>query len=168
MFQSLLCWIMVCKILQKPIKGAGSRGFNPCYVGLWSVRPSSLRGLTTIESFNPCYVGLWSVRFCNQGNDFPLRSFNPCYVGLWSVSVSHISRCSSCGGFQSLLCWIMVCKDITRKLDPSEVRVFQSLLCWIMVCKPRWIAPALPANRFNPCYVGLWSVSQSQCVPLCP
>ena len=37
-FQSLLCWIMVCKGKGTPTGNARSRSFNPCYVGLWSVR----------------------------------------------------------------------------------------------------------------------------------
>ena len=37
-FQSLLCWIMVCKWCRFPRGAAGHACFNPCYVGLWSVR----------------------------------------------------------------------------------------------------------------------------------
>ena len=37
--------------------------------------------------------------------------------------------------FQSLLCWIMVCKGYQLKLSKQDI-MFQSLLCWIMVCKP--------------------------------
>ncbi len=61
--------------------------------------------------------------------------------------------------FQSLLCWIMVCKDIlgNRWLNTPW---FQSLLCWIMVCKPFVTGRRMAAAKcFNPCYVGLWSVS---------
>ena len=36
--------------------------------------------------------------------------------------------------FQSLLCWIMVCKS-KRIMDSEIEATFQSLLCWIMVCK---------------------------------
>jgi len=36
--------------------------------------------------------------------------------------------------FQSLLCWIMVCKGIVSDLIAKR-QLFQSLLCWIMVCK---------------------------------
>jgi len=39
-----------------------------------------------IGGFNPCYVGLWSVRFLPFSGRFGNRCFNPCYVGLWSVS----------------------------------------------------------------------------------
>jgi len=43
--------------------------------------------------------------------------------------------------FQSLLCWIMVCKSVAHIDDVLLLVVFQSLLCWIMVCKsicPAW------------------------------
>ena len=36
--------------------------------------------------------------------------FNPCYVGLWSVSVPPANPLTLLYEFQSLLCWIMVCK----------------------------------------------------------
>jgi len=39
--------------------------FNPCYVGLWSVRTTDSSIETIYGSFNPCYVGLWSVRLRN-------------------------------------------------------------------------------------------------------
>ena len=115
-FQSLLCWIMVCKTLKpKPPKYPkrsfnpcyvglwsvsgqnpyryrvrGIRRFNPCYVGLWSVRPAHLPIAKNGTSFNPCYVGLWSVRLSITPTATSLICFNPCYVGLWSVR-SHNS-----------------------------------------------------------------------------
>jgi len=85
-FQSLLCWIMVCKRLTECLRNAIFRSFNPCYVGLWSV--SSFRG--------------------------------------WLLSKQDV--------FQSLLCWIMVCKYLLKKSIIANT-MFQSLLCWIMVCK---------------------------------
>ena len=39
-----------------------------------------------------------------------LPGFNPCYVGLWSVSDDEGSGGVDDYVFQSLLCWIMVCK----------------------------------------------------------
>ena len=40
---------------------------------------------------------------------------------------------------------------------------FQSLLCWIMVCKSQpFTSRELKGISFNPCYVGLWSVSPKQ------
>jgi len=36
--------------------------------------------------FNPCYVGLWSVSRRCGSLGFRVSGFNPCYVGLWSVS----------------------------------------------------------------------------------
>ena len=50
-FQSLLCWIMVCKAI----------GTGDVYI--------------TLHGFNPCYVGLWSVRraaFCLLGSGYPV------------------------------------------------------------------------------------------------
>jgi len=43
MFQSLLCWIMVCK-LGYEIADDATSCFNPCYVGLWSVSLERLGG----------------------------------------------------------------------------------------------------------------------------
>jgi len=63
-------------------------------------------------------------------------SFNPCYVGLWSVSPSHFDEYLAEWLFQSLLCWIMVCKRESGR-DMFALVQFQSLLCWIMVCKNR-------------------------------
>ena len=53
----------------------------------------------------------------------------------------------------------MVCKGIDLQEELRKLQ-FQSLLCWIMVCKmgrTRW--RGLSRDCFNPCYVGLWSVS---------
>ena len=44
MFQSLLCWIMVCKRASNPGRMCLEVGFNPCYVGLWSVRQAETAG----------------------------------------------------------------------------------------------------------------------------
>ena len=133
-------------------------------------------------SFNPCYVGLWSVRFLPFSGRFGNRCFNPCYVGLWSVS-RHLTRSSlAFNTFQSLLCWIMVCKIYGEKHFRQAITfqsllcwimvckwgffclgrrfiTFQSLLCWIMVCKVDIGLPQTILVSFNPCYVGLWSVS---------
>ena len=65
--------------------------FNPCYVGLWSVSPNTKKGLDQLVCFNPCYVGLWSVR-----------------AALFLPADHHEL-------FQSLLCWIMVCKNRGEK-----------------------------------------------------
>ena len=134
LFQSLLCWIMVCKAWASWLSWADDVSFNPCYVGLWSVRPRSVR-----------------LTIC-------LFGFNPCYVGLWSVSCVDVWRAVRPIGFQSLLCWIMVCKTLTPSVPTTalsfnpcyvglwsvrmfdqmtllKVLKFQSLLCWIMVCK---------------------------------
>ena len=53
------------------------------------------------------------------------------------------------GAFQSLLCWIMVCKDKRYQAHIFGLDLFQSLLCWIMVCKVFRSAPmalALPVS----------------------
>ena len=43
--------------------GRADESFNPCYVGLWSVRAEFAAALMASQAcFNPCYVGLWSVR----------------------------------------------------------------------------------------------------------
>ena len=85
--------------------------FNPCYVGLWSVSQDQT-GLTTVmlDSFNPCYVGLWSVSISHEPPVACHKCFNPCYVGLWSVSEVLFPVNPLLLPFQSLLCWIMVCK----------------------------------------------------------
>jgi len=44
--------------------------------------------------------------------DWSIR-FNPCYVGLWSVSEQEIREKGWKYSFQSLLCWIMVCKELS-------------------------------------------------------
>ena len=85
--------------------------------------------------FNPCYVGLWSVRSFEPLIMVFSKCFNPCYVGLWSVSHTFWHNLSQNPLFQSLLCWIMVCKTALSSVLELEVQ------------------------RFNPCYVGLWSVS---------
>ena len=110
--------------------------------------------------FNPCYVGLWSVSDCRLTPAEINVGFNPCYVGLWSVSAYRVFDLLVKATFQSLLCWIMVCKMIDRISNCENLNEFQSLLCWIMVCKTAY--PHLPkpsSTGFNPCYVGLWSVS---------
>ena len=112
-----------------------------------------------IECFNPCYVGLWSVSVMVAHFFLSISGFNPCYVGLWSVSQAPDRGADVCPEFQSLLCWIMVCKwkkypgqqginggfnpcyvglwsvSFLRPPGPPRIRWFQSLLCWIMVCK---------------------------------
>ena len=60
-FQSLLCWIMVCKYPVGAIHNITNISFNPCYVGLWSVSALACLGVFGTRCFNPCYVGLWSV-----------------------------------------------------------------------------------------------------------
>jgi len=164
-FQSLLCWIMVCKAVVLSSVSPPNTSFNPCYVGLWSVSRSirHSRFMSGSTCFNPCYVGLWSVR--PESSPIiakPKFSFNPCYVGLWSVSavVPPIVRLPST--FQSLLCWIMVCKTVgSATVCGMILPRFQSLLCWIMVCKPTALSYLNDQISFNPCYVGLWSVSSS-------
>ena len=114
----------------------------------------------TLYSFNPCYVGLWSVSDCRLTPAEINVGFNPCYVGLWSVSAYRVFDLLVKATFQSLLCWIMVCKMIDRISNCENLNEFQSLLCWIMVCKTAY--PHLPkpsSTGFNPCYIGLWSVS---------
>ena len=61
-FQSLLCWIMVCKDREASDLVGSVWGFNPCYVGLWSVSQGGGADFGDALGFNPCYVGLWSVR----------------------------------------------------------------------------------------------------------
>jgi len=95
-FQSLLCWIMVCKGTWGTTVDVVSGCFNPCYVGLWSVRLSPLTGRRHLQSFNPCYVGLWSVRLPVDPGRNQCRSFNPCYVGLWSVSFPAFGTLALC------------------------------------------------------------------------
>ena len=145
MFQSLLCWIMVCKVQNESGTAKTIMRFNPCYVGLWSVRAAA-----------------WSPA-CGAG-----QCFNPCYVGLWSVSLQNPGAFYQVYEFQSLLCWIMVCKlmlivdyqwtifgfnpcyvglwSVRCWLSPvwSAFPRFQSLLCWIMVCK-HWLTYPTPA-----------------------
>jgi len=76
----------------------------------------------------------------------PHICFNPCYVGLWSVRLSNgITLCEECQ-FQSLLCWIMVCKDFSA-FPMWCGSLFQSLLCWIMVCK--YITSRAIMNRLD-------------------
>ena len=117
-------------------------GFNPCYVGLWSVSAFICFAVSTNSCFNPCYVGLWSVSCCIDYQAYAGYSFNPCYVGLWSVRVVLLSGSKVIYQFQSLLCWIMVCKMRTG---------------W------SW---RRASTRFNPCYVGLWSVSSNPFIAL--
>jgi len=52
--------------------------------------------------------------------------FNPCYVGLWSVSSCFHSDMPLFISFQSLLCWIMVCKS--RKGQNDAVGILVSIL----------------------------------------
>ena len=144
MFQSLLCWIMVCKLTFFGLAFLALTCFNPCYVGLWSVRVSTVFGGFCLACFNPCYVGLWSVSWLEKLLEclfslfqsllcwimvckperltIPIRSgtlsFNPCYVGLWSVSLRfHPLIHPPAIEFQSLLCWIMVCKKFIANYD---------------------------------------------------
>ena len=112
-----------------------------------------------ILCFNPCYVGLWSVRFWQWSDISFLHGFNPCYVGLWSVRPCDLVLVRSLWVFQSLLCWIMVCKGRRTDRALRHWHLFQSLLCWIMVCKTTTTSCSnTTAFCFNPCYVGLWSV----------
>ena len=67
-------------------------------------------------SFNPCYVGLWSVSLVALTVNLIFLGFNPCYVGLWSVRGLDNSKHPIYPRFQSLLCWIMVCKHPGRHL----------------------------------------------------
>ena len=72
-------------------------------------------------SFNPCYVGLWSVRDYSLATFQEQKSFNPCYVGLWSVRFVADPEDGENTMFQSLLCWIMVCKEgQPREGQPRE------------------------------------------------
>mgnify|MGYP006916487748 CR=1 FL=1 len=52
---------MVCKLTFFGLAFLALTCFNPCYVGLWSVRVSTVFGGFCLACFNPCYVGLWSV-----------------------------------------------------------------------------------------------------------
>ena len=110
LFQSLLCWIMVCKDEEMMKLLEEKVGFNPCYVGLWSVRALIMTFVKIGICFNPCYVGLWSVRQDHTPSVDIRTRFNPCYVGLWSVRISSCVVVFIHNMFQSLLCWIMVCK----------------------------------------------------------
>ena len=93
------------------VSDAVSASFNPCYVGLWSVSTHYAAAGRSKSGFNPCYVGLWSVSRVGNSGTAPSDCFNPCYVGLWSVSCDHADQGDGQFEFQSLLCWIMVCKS---------------------------------------------------------
>ena len=111
LFQSLLCWIMVCKRVAI-IMGGSMLGFQSllCWIMVCKTVSSVLFSVI-MRCFNPCYVGLWSVRDCQHPNG---------RLDKW---------------FQSLLCWIMVCKFGLHEVYLVPYFSFQSLLCWIMVCK---------------------------------
>jgi len=110
LFQSLLCWIMVCKTLTQRPPSKIPVSFNPCYVGLWSVRELSLRAVADHCLFQSLLC--WIMVCKKHGPEClaVVKSFNPCYVGLWSVRRTKYNSRDSCQAFQSLLCWIMVCK----------------------------------------------------------
>jgi len=112
LFQSLLCWIMVCK----------------------SATP--MRTKMAKFSFNPCYVGLWSVSEIVLSEDDRGWLFQSllCWIMVCKVSIVP-SWPFVYNLFQSLLCWIMVCKMELRPIVYDPDTMFQSLLCWIMVCK---------------------------------
>ena len=57
---------MVCKCSAKVYRRSFEARFNPCYVGLWSVRGLICKRSLENFSFNPCYVGLWSVRWAGR------------------------------------------------------------------------------------------------------
>jgi len=120
--------------------------------------PGSHSGIVQPYSFNPCYVGLWSV------SSLPIRPMRCWYMFqsllCWIMVCKLLPKATIRWAlkFQSLLCWIMVCKSPTL-VAPCMALQFQSLLCWIMVCK--WYCVICHMARppgFNPCYVGLWSV----------
>ena len=134
-FQSLLCWIMVCKSRDHNRNISITISFNPCYVGLWSVSGycGGIAALTI--GFNPCYVGLWSVRN-PPAVDWPAcSSFNPCYVGLWSVS-SPPCPIWGVAFYRFNPCYVGLW-SVSRMFSAylADEIAFQSLLCWIMVCK---------------------------------
>ena len=134
-FQSLLCWIMVCKNVPNAWKLGRILRFNPCYVGLWSVRQAVGSDLEYPLRFNPCYVGLWSVRTSACTYNFIDPGFNPCYVGLWSVSPRFcVFSLVASVGFNP--CYVGLWSVRHRQIPGYRPRLgFQSLLCWIMVCK---------------------------------
>jgi len=114
-FQSLLCWIMVCKQADPFPSLLCIESFNPCYVGLWSVRIDKkaipLRG-NLFQSLL-CWIMVCKTIYCQE--KLSAKSFNPCYVGLWSVSGRGQIQGVENSRFQSLLCWIMVCKSVPTR-----------------------------------------------------
>ena len=89
----------------------------------------------SISSFNPCYVGLWSVSPEMQGffNDHHMFQSLLCWIMVCKFWIGKIKTFGIM--FQSLLCWIMVCKLFDKHRLLIDPKWFQSLLCWIMVCK---------------------------------
>ena len=140
---------MVCKLTFGVPPGRKYWCFNPCYVGLWSVSFAKRLMKRGIGGFNPCYVGLWSVRIFSALKHSFASGFNPCYVGLWSVSEVLFPVNPLLLPFQSLLCWIMVCKNIKAHTERIMPIMFQSLLCWIMVCKKSLSLILLRGNLFQ-------------------
>ena len=111
-FQSLLCWIMVCKYSTAKSPEGMFLCFNPCYVGLWSVRSKRMMCIPLIHLFQSLLCWIMVCKSSSRSTLLTMSSsFNPCYVGLWSVRPLNPTYNLTPYKFQSLLCWIMVCKS---------------------------------------------------------
>jgi len=87
LFQSLLCWIMVCKNEAQALESPRCPRFNPCYVGLWSVRTLKLPEVDMLQRFQSLLCWIMVCKSIPDPDYFVPACFNPCYVGLWSVSI---------------------------------------------------------------------------------
>ena len=89
-FQSLFYWMLLSNaILSAGDSPARSPGFNPCFIGCYSLtllqdyRESTL----DISSFNPCFIGCYSLIFQYFADIRALVcSFNPCFIGCYSLT----------------------------------------------------------------------------------
>ena len=114
-----------------------SGGFNPCFIGILSVRVFSLRGAARDTTVSILVL----LEFC-----------------LWDFIVININLWIK---FQSLFYWNSVCEREWLKcaFEPAS---FQSLFYWNSVCEILISLWEIRQECFNPCFIGILSVSYLQ------
>ena len=95
---------------------------------------ANVRQKKNVKGFNPCFIGILSVRIVTRSLIFPIASFNPCFIGILSVRQKFIGINVLRITFQSLFYWNSVCELDMRPLK-HKVSEFQSLFYWNSVCE---------------------------------
>ena len=123
---------------------------------LWGI--ASVRHWVLAWSFNPCFIGILSVRFCHLCKILHIKCFNPCFIGILSVSRKFLDWLFEFL-FQSLFYWNSVCEIPFFVSLSRAYEGFNPCFIGILSVSIWWCAFTYPHSCFNPCFIGILSVS---------